>query len=103
MNGARRLAGAFWLAFCLLLSQQVVALHALGHAVDRMASQERLPPAPHCDDCFPGATLSGAASASPPQVPPVDARSILVAVSPSRVAPAAARLAFHSRAPPAHS
>ena len=103
MNGARRLAGAFWLAFCLLLSQQAVALHALGHAVDRMASQEQLPPVQHCDDCFPGATLSGAVGASPPQIPTIDARSVLVAVLPSPVAPAATWLAFHSRAPPAHS
>ena len=100
MNGARRLAGAFWLACCLLLGQQVAAHHALGHAIDRLASQEQLPPAQPCDDCFLGATLSGAVGATLPTLPAVDVRSVAPSVPSTPAAPARARLAYHSRAPP---
>ena len=97
----RRIASAFWLALALAIGQQAAALHALGHATEQLSRKHDSAPAPSsCDLCFACAELSGAVAATVPTVPAVVAghcRSFVV-LEPG--APAAARLAFRSRAPP---
>ena len=96
----RRFLSALWLALALVLGQQAVALHALGHATEQL-SQKKSKPAPvSCDECFACATLSGAMGATIPQVPVIVADSLRVISPLHRDASVAARLAFHSRAPP---
>ena len=101
MTRFQRFASVLWLALALVVGQQAVALHDLGHATGQLGSKHDSKPAPSkCGQCFACAELSGAVGATPPAVPVVS-----LGDSPSPVAcdcgsPAPARLAFRSRAPP---
>jgi hypothetical protein len=101
MRSLRRFATVVWIALALLVGQQAVALHDLGHATGQLShKQDSKSPASTCDQCFACAELSGAVGASVPDVPvlaPCPPRA-LAAVAPG--AGATARLAYRSRAPP---
>lgn len=102
MNRLRRYAFAVWLALALVVGQQAAALHALGHAAERFASQKDSAPAQHSSaECFLCAALSGAAAAPPLALHLLHATSATPAPRDHRGIPIAARFAYLSRAPPA--
>jgi hypothetical protein len=101
MNRFRRFAFAIWLALALVVGQQAAALHDLGHATERLASQKDSAPAPNsCDKCFMCAGLSSGAAATMPVLLVPAATTPSPAHPDHQSAPTPARFAFHSRAPP---
>ncbi len=99
----RYLSFALVLALALVVGQQVVALHGLGHAVNFLHGQEH-PGAPleqTCDTHYACAQLSGAVGSSPPTLPQVDPATTPRTVLSLDGASQPVRLAFRSRAPPA--
>jgi len=97
----RRFLSALWLALALAVGQHAAAVHELGHATEQLSHKKGSKPAPlTCDECFACATLSGAVGASLPSVPEVVTDNARPVVSLELGTPAAARLAFRSRAPP---
>ena len=97
----RRYASAFWLVLALLLGQQAAALHDIAHAGEpHFQKHDGKPGHPPCDENFACATFSGGLKASLPTVPEVVADNSLSPAPLELGTPAAARLAFRSRAPP---
>jgi hypothetical protein len=89
MNRWRRIASILWLALALLVGQQAAALHDLSHANGQLSHKhDSKPVSPTCDTHFAYVGLSGAVGSTLPSVLALDA-------------PAPARLAFRSQAPPA--
>jgi len=90
---------AAWLALALVAGQQLVLLHALGHAADRIANKDGDAPA-GCKVHFACSQLASAVGAeAPPTLPPVvfsDAMPSSLAATPG----AAPIVAFLSRGPP---
>ena len=100
-SSLKTLLGRGLLALALLFAQQQAALHWLSHAVEATKASSKTTPAEHCDECLALADIGAAATGSGvPALPASFARHALVALPPVSVAPAALRLAFHSRAPP---
>jgi hypothetical protein len=101
MNRIRRIASVFWLALALLIGQHAAALHDLGHATEQFSQKKDSRHAPaSCDKCFACAELTGAVGVTPPAVPVVVTSNHVSSAVLELCAPAAARLAFRSRAPP---
>jgi predicted HD phosphohydrolase len=101
MTRLRRFASAFWLALALVVGQQAAALHDLGHATARLASQHDSTPAKHsADECFLCAAFLGAAVAPPLALHLAETASVSPVRFDHRSALTAARLAFRSQAPP---
>ncbi len=102
MPALRRFGLALLLGLALAVGQQAAALHDLAHARERLAQQKDSIPAPHsCDKCFVCSGLVGGAAMSDPPMPCSTASEAAPVLSDHRSAPAATRLAFLSRAPPA--
>jgi hypothetical protein len=100
MKAFRRLGFALWLVFALVAGQQAAALHALGHASERLSQkQDPKPVTTKCADCFVCAQLSAGAAATVPAV-----ALSAAAFTPHVFAPHGERnvtaLAYRSRAPP---
>jgi hypothetical protein len=101
MKRFRKLGFALWLALALLVGQQAAALHELGHATAEFSQDKGKPPgSSKCDKHFLFAQFSGAVG-TVSSVPAVSADEVIEALVHQAFAPAVARLAFHSRAPPA--
>jgi len=99
MTRWRQLLVAAWLALALVAGQQLVLLHALGHATDRIANKDGDLPA-GCKLHFACSQLASAVSAKlPPMLPPV-AFSDAAPVSRIVTGGAAPLYAFLSRGPP---
>jgi hypothetical protein len=99
MKRWRHLVVAAWLALALVAGQQLVLLHALGHAADRMANKDSDAPA-GCKLHFACSQLASAVGAKAvPSLPPV---VFSEAIPASRTASrgAAPIVAFLSRGPP---
>jgi hypothetical protein len=100
MKRFRKLGFALWLALALLVGQQAAALHELGHATSAFKQDKGTPSgSAKCDKHFLFAQFSGAVGAFS-CVPAVSAGEAIAALVHQAFAPAATRLAFHSRAPP---
>ena len=99
MKRWRHILVAAWLALALVAGQQLVLLHALGHAADRIANKDSDAPA-GCKLHFACSQLASAVGAKPaPMLPPVafsDAAPTARGVSGG----AAPFFAFRSRGPP---
>lgn len=101
MKPVRSLAAVVWLALALLVGQQAMALHDLGHATEKLSQkQDSKPGSSTCDRCFACAELSGAVGATFPSLPSIEAAPVRFAPSLDRGVAAGPRLAFRSRAPP---
>jgi hypothetical protein len=100
MKRFRKLGFALWLALALLVGQQAAALHELGHATAEFSQDKGKPSgSSKCDKHFLFAQFSGAVGTFS-SVPAVSAGDVVEAFVSQAFAPAATRLAFHSRAPP---
>jgi hypothetical protein len=98
MIRVRRLASAFWLALALLLGQQAAALHALGHATERLHQHEA--PAPStCDQCGAFTQFAGAAPAFVAAIAIVAGLDLVVSAA-FTPAPSRTVVTSRSRAPP---
>ena len=99
----KNLAARGLLALAFLFAQQTAALHWLSHAVE--ATQQKAGqgtvPGHHCDECLTLSALGAAATSSGTSLPAVATPHALPARARGAASPAALRLAFHSRAPPA--
>ena len=102
MGRARRFLAAAWLAFALVLGQQLVALHALGHATDRIVNKDKDSTAA-CKVHFACSQLANAMGTSASALPPLPLAQHAVAVASERPSHAAPAFAFLSRGPPAAS
>lgn len=101
-----------WLAFLLLFTQQGMALHALGHAIDDTRGGQRQtdgragkqqPGEGHqyvCDQCVAYAPMGGAAPPPSFDFAAVAAASPAVRTSPTCFASQRPLAAYRSRAPP---
>lgn len=101
MRRLRLILVAFGLALSLAIGQQAVLLHALGHAVEDLASGDSLPSPSTCDQHSLFASAASALGNEPPAAPFVAA---VVPTGDDLDAPGvdlAARRNFLSRAPPA--
>ena len=99
MKRWRHILVAAWLAFALVAGQQLVLLHALGHASDRIAHKDG-DAAKDCKIHFACSQLASAAGAkAPPTVPLAIAPVERIATHASAEA-AAPILAFRSTGPP---
>ena len=100
MKHLRRLGFALWLALALVAGQQIVLLHALGHASEKLAQKQDSKPAPSkCDECFACAQLVGGAAATLPTVPTV-ACGIESSTFVEQAVVASSPLAYQAQAPP---
>lgn len=104
-RGCRRFAAGGLLALAFLVVQNFATLHWLSHAIE--ATRADLAPGPlhHvCDECVALVGLgAGAAPQAPAGLPTLAVRHVLLDAPPITAAPAPVRLAFRSRAPPAHA
>jgi hypothetical protein len=100
MKRFRKLGFALWLALALLVGQQALALHELGHATAGFAQDKGTPTgSTKCDKHFLFAQFSGAVGTFS-CVPEVSSGAVVAALVHQAFAPAVTRLAFRSRAPP---
>ena len=95
-----RILVALWMAVAILAGQHAVAMHDFAHA---QGHKEGVPGKTTCDKCFACAELSSAVGTTIPPVVLPDSAPLPAIVAHDAVIGAAPRLAFHSRAPPAHS
>jgi hypothetical protein len=103
MKRLRKLGFALWLVLALLVGQQAAALHELAHATAELSQEKGQPSGiAKCDKHFLFAQFS-AASGAVSSVPAVCTGQPIAALVHQAFAPAATRLAFRSRAPPAIS
>jgi hypothetical protein len=101
MNRFRHLASAFGLALALLLGQHAAALHDIAHASESHWQKHDGKRGPvHCDENLACASMAGAAAAFVPTLPLVAAQAGAPSILTDSPAPAAARLAYRSQAPP---
>jgi hypothetical protein len=101
MKRWRHVLFAAWLALALVGGQQLVVLHALGHATERIANKDK--DATTCKIHFACSQLASALDGHVPALPPVPLAqhgAPQAAESPSTAAPV---FAFLSRGPPAAS
>lgn len=102
MKRARVLGPLLWLAFALAAGPLAVVVHDLGHLADRVAQEQDSHPGPAtCDAHFACSQLASAMGAWLPAAPIVVRAPPRGAFGREILAPAATRLAFFSRAPPA--
>jgi hypothetical protein len=101
MRALRHLGFALWLALALVVGQQAAALHALGHATERLSQKpDKNAPTPSCSQCPLFSPLSGAApSGSLPSLALAGDFPCFTATQAAAPRPAPA-VPFHSRAPP---
>src|SRR4051812_14869601 len=99
MKRWRHVLVAAWLALSLLAGQQLVLLHALGHAADRIAKKDGDAPA-GCKVHFACSQLASAVGAKAASMPPPAAFSGAIPVSRAAARGAAPIFAFLSRGPP---
>lgn len=99
MKRWRHILVAAWLALALVVGQQLVVLHALGHAADRIANKDTDATAT-CKVHFACSQLASIVSAKPPPVLPVS--FAVNALHGARDLPGTVetRFAFLSRGPP---
>lgn len=99
MKRWRHILVAAWLALALVVGQQLVVLHALGHAADRIANKDTDATAT-CKVHFACSQLGSIVSAKP--VPVLPASFAVNALHGARELPGtvATRFAFLSRGPP---
>lgn len=100
MKALRHLGFALWLAFALVAGQQLVLLHELGHAAEKLAQKQDSKPAPaKCDQHYATAQLTGA----PPTglVVAIECGESLALALPVRESHAAHYPAYLSTGPPA--
>jgi hypothetical protein len=101
MTRLRRLGFALWLALALLVGQQAVVLHDLGHARESLGEQRDTQlPQKACEEHFLCAQLGSAVGSALLVLAHAAAGAIDSGVFLDALAPAAPRLAFRSRAPP---
>lgn len=100
MKRWRHILVAAWLALALVAGQQLVLLHALGHAADRIANKDGDAPA-GCKLHFACSQLASAVGAKPPPMLPAVAFSDAAPVARGATSSAAPFFAFLSRGPPA--
>jgi hypothetical protein len=104
MSRIRGILPALWLALALVLGQQAAALHDLGHAIQRIAtdSQDQHPGSDTCDKCSLYAPFSGAAAAF---VAPLVVLTAAIIAALAAFLPAQSRtvVSSRSRAPPSFS
>lgn len=98
MKYLRQFGFAFSLAFALLVGQQAVVLHDLGHAFEWQKGG--VPAEKSCDTHYLCAQLGSAVGASPPVIPHADEQSLSVQSPSTHGAAQRTRLAYRSRAPP---
>jgi hypothetical protein len=98
LNRFRHIFFALWMALAVVVGQQAVVLHDLSHVAGH--KQDSTPGKSTCDKCFACAQLSGAVGASVPVVPAIPADDAAPIAVIALVAPAPARFAYQSRAPP---
>lgn len=99
MKRWRHLLVAAWLAVALVAGQQLVLLHALGHAADRIANKDSDAPA-GCKLHFACSQLASAMGAKPPPMLPPVAFSDAAPFVRGASGGAAPFFAFLSRGPP---
>jgi len=100
MRAFRRFGFALWLALALVAGQQLVALHALGHASEKLSQTDPKPLPAKCGECLAFAQLSAGAASTIADVALVEG-NVLPATPLVRDGEASAVLAYRSRAPPA--
>jgi hypothetical protein len=95
----RQFGFAAWLALTLVVGQQAVLLHDLGHALEQRDGG--VPTEKTCDTHFACAQLASAVGASPPVLPQADEAAQAVLSQQHQGASQRTRLAYRSQAPPA--
>lgn len=98
MKYIRQLGLALSLAFALLVGQQAVLLHDLGHALEWRKGG--VPADKTCDTHYLCAQLGNAVDAVPPVLPPAAAISLPVESRSTEGAAQRTRLAYRAQAPP---
>jgi hypothetical protein len=99
MKSLRRLGFALWLALALVAGQQLMLLHDLGHATEKLAQKQDSKPAPSkCDQHYATSQLVGAAPSG--LVVPLDCGATLALAVDGAAVHAARFLAYRSQAPP---
>jgi hypothetical protein len=99
MNRWRHILVAAWLALALVGGQQLVVLHALGHATERIANKDK-DSTPTCKIHFACSQLANAMGGKPPALLPVPLAQHAAVAPASVVADVAPVFAFLSRGPP---
>src|SRR5436305_12897861 len=99
MKSWRRILFASLLALAVLVGQQLVVLHELGHAADRIAHKDS-DAAPSCKLHFACSQLASAVGAKPVPAMPLSRGVYTVPAARELPAGAAPLFAFHSRGPP---
>jgi len=99
MKRWRQILVAAWLALALVAGQQLVVLHALGHAADRIAHKDTDATAT-CKVHFACSQLASVVSAKPLPVLPVSLGVNALHGARHRAFAVAERFAFLSRGPP---
>ncbi|APV50047.1 hypothetical protein BWI17_10335 [Betaproteobacteria bacterium GR16-43] len=102
MNFFRRFGFAVWLALAVVVGQQAVLLHDLGHAVERMAdgTGKQLPAEKKCDTHFTCSQLGSAVGSSAPVFAVAESGSVEVSSFVTAEASQRTRLAYRAQAPP---
>ena len=102
MNFLRRFGFAVWLALAVVVGQQAVLLHDLGHAVERLgdASGKQFPAEKKCDTHFTCSQLGSAVGGSAPVFAIAESGSLEVSSLVTPEAPQRTRLAYRAQAPP---
>ena len=100
MRALRRLGFALWLALALVAGQQLAALHALGHASEKLSQTDPKPAPAKCGECLALAQVSAGAAATVATLPTVEG-GVLPQTHVTRDGGAPVVLAYRSRAPPA--
>jgi hypothetical protein len=98
MKSWSRILLAAWLALAVLAGQQLVVLHELGHAADRIAHKDA--DTHGCKLHFACSQLAAAAGGKASPTLPVAAGTYAQPLARTLAAGAAPLLAFHSRGPP---
>lgn len=98
MKRLRPFGLALWLAFALVMGQQAVLLHDLGHAFEQ--HDDGAPAESSCNTHFACAQLASAVGASPPIVPQAVESSLPALSFEFKGASQRTRLAYRSQAPP---
>jgi hypothetical protein len=94
----RKFGFAAWLALALVVGQQAVLLHDLGHAFEQRDGG--VPAEKTCGTHFACAQLASAVGASPPAIPQADSATQPVPSQHLEGASQRTRLAYRSQAPP---
>jgi hypothetical protein len=102
MSFLRRFGFAVWLALAVVVGQQAVLLHDLGHAVERLAdgTGKQLPAEKKCDTHFSCSQLGSAVGSTAPALAVADSTSQQVSPFVTTEASQRTRLAYRAQAPP---